>query len=319
MKVSYSILYPSVVFLVILFAVCSCGNNVMSPTAKITTVTTNYPSYQRQWSETAGYYGDLSSIAIFSQYAYVLDTTKNRVYKYNTNGTWLAQFGSSEISGGKCLSVDNNGYIYVSGYTTSKIWKYDASGVFQREYTYGGGSYFFQDVAIHSDCNSVLSALPLLDYKIARISNDNSYATYVSYTPTTQVYALTIDDEDNIYISFSSFDPTLVKMTPNGAQLWKKKSSDYPTAYPGFQTLHFGKKSKYIYATSMVANDETVYILNKAGVALCYTWGTSGTANGQFSNCSGVAEDDYGNIYVVDPGNFRVQVFSPYSIITNVK
>lgn len=41
-------------------------------------------------------------------------------------------------------------------------------------------------------------------------------------------------------------------------------------------------------------------------------WGTGGTGNGQFKNPSGVAvSPTNGRVYIVDPNNYRVQVFDP--------
>jgi streptogramin lyase len=40
-----------------------------------------------------------------------------------------------------------------------------------------------------------------------------------------------------------------------------------------------------------------------------YIWGSSGAGNGQFNNPSGICADNYGNIYVADTGNHRIQKF----------
>ncbi len=39
------------------------------------------------------------------------------------------------------------------------------------------------------------------------------------------------------------------------------------------------------------------------------SWGSRGTANGQFSTVHGIAIDAKGNVYAADPGNKRIQVF----------
>ena len=40
-------------------------------------------------------------------------------------------------------------------------------------------------------------------------------------------------------------------------------------------------------------------------------WGSEGTGNGQFNTPAGIAIDSSGNLYVVDEGNNRIQVFAP--------
>ncbi|MGH9996266.1 MAG: 6-bladed beta-propeller, partial [Nitrososphaeraceae archaeon] len=40
-------------------------------------------------------------------------------------------------------------------------------------------------------------------------------------------------------------------------------------------------------------------------------WGSKGSGEGQFIDPLGIALDTSGNVYVVDAGNRRVQVFAP--------
>ena len=65
-----------------------------------------------------------------------------------------------------------------------------------------------------------------------------------------------------------------------------------------------------------VAADDTAYVVDQGGVltlpadhAFLNTWGTTGTADGQFDNPTGVAIDSDGNVYIVDSNNDRIQKF----------
>jgi len=39
-------------------------------------------------------------------------------------------------------------------------------------------------------------------------------------------------------------------------------------------------------------------------------WGSGGSADGQFLGTAGIAVDIDGNVYVADPGNYRIQKFT---------
>jgi DNA-binding beta-propeller fold protein YncE len=55
------------------------------------------------------------------------------------------------------------------------------------------------------------------------------------------------------------------------------------------------------FVSTVEAEDPPVFLL---------TWGTTGTANGQFSFPPGLAVDANGNIYVADQGNYSIQKFT---------
>ncbi|RMG47190.1 MAG: 6-bladed beta-propeller [Acidobacteria bacterium] len=54
-----------------------------------------------------------------------------------------------------------------------------------------------------------------------------------------------------------------------------------------------------------------LFIYSTADGTLLETWGRRGTGDGEFNFPTNVALDRQGRVYVVDTGNFRVQVFAP--------
>jgi len=69
-----------------------------------------------------------------------------------------------------------------------------------------------------------------------------------------------------------------------------------------------------LYVTQSTKNDVSAFDIS-AGPAGPFpyigSWGTKGTANGQFNRPLGIATDSAGNVYVDDYGNSRVSVFTP--------
>ncbi|MBF0241475.1 MAG: hypothetical protein HQK64_03245 [Desulfamplus sp.] len=56
------------------------------------------------------------------------------------------------------------------------------------------------------------------------------------------------------------------------------------------------------------SSKKIVYVFTSDGKMLS-TWGSTGSANGQFQSPSGIAIDIYGNIYIADKENHRIQKF----------
>ena len=63
-----------------------------------------------------------------------------------------------------------------------------------------------------------------------------------------------------------------------------------------------------LYVTQSTKNSVSAFGLDGTYIG---SWGTKGTANGQFNRPLGIATDSAGNVYVDDYGNSRVSVFTP--------
>jgi DNA-binding beta-propeller fold protein YncE len=67
---------------------------------------------------------------------YVLDSDNHRVQKFNSEGTWLSQFGSYGAGDGQLsypwgLDADAEGRVYISDTNNDRIQVFDANGVRQ--------------------------------------------------------------------------------------------------------------------------------------------------------------------------------------------
>ena len=119
---------------------------------------------------------------------------------------------------------------------------------------------------------------------------------------------MTVDSSGNIYAAVPAeglvdvFSPagallrTIGTTAPNGALV---KPWDV-TISPDGSTLYVTETGKSCVAEFTLSSG-----------AFLGTWGTKGTANGEFDQPMGIAVDSAGRIYVNDYANDRIEVFKP--------
>jgi len=142
-----------------------------------------------------------------------------------------------------------------------------------------------------------------------------------------------VDPQDNVWI-VDQMSSMVIKFDPNGhvqMLLGRKAESERVPALPltqagggggrGGGLPGAGAQSDIFNRPTDVAWDAAgnIYVADGLGNArvakfdkngkFVRSWGSRGTANGQFSVAHGIAIDAKGNVYVADTGNKRIQVF----------
>jgi hypothetical protein len=135
-----------------------------------------------------------------------------------------------------------------------------------------------------------------------------------------------VDRQDNIWV-VDSYSSMVMKFAPDGRQIMllgrKPESVDIPSTPdtgrgnpPGS-----GAQSDLFQSPTDVAWDSAgnIFVADGIGNArvakftrdgvFVKSWGSRGTADGQFRIVHGIAVDANGNVYVADRGNNRIQVF----------
>jgi hypothetical protein len=138
-----------------------------------------------------------------------------------------------------------------------------------------------------------------------------------------------VDPQDNVWV-VDQMSTMVIKFDPQGRVqllLGRKAEAERVPAAPlnapagGRGANGAGAQSDLFNRPADVAWDAAgnIYVADGLGNAriakfdkngkFIRTWGTRGTANGQFSTVAGLAIDAKGNVYAADPGNKRIQVF----------
>jgi streptogramin lyase len=275
--------------------------------------------FTTKWGNTgasAGQFNDLQSVDVdSSDNVYAVDFTNSNVQVFSSTGTFIRSFGKgvnhttggdtcTAASGNDCgastlgtadgqffgagaIAVDASGSVYV-GDQSPRIQKFDLSGGFVSKVgTNGSGGpfdagLFFIDIATDSSGNVYTS-----DHDTSRIQKFNPVGASLNAWGSAGSAGgevggpagTAVDSAGNVYVAEQDND-RVTKYDSNGNFL-----------------LTWGKDVNQSTPGDVCTSGDT-----------CQA-GTSGTADGQFDEPSGLTVDSSGNVYVADSGNDRIQKF----------
>lgn len=243
---------------------------------------------------------------------WVADSGNNRVQKFDLNGNYVAQFGSSGTGNGKFstmqgISSDSSGYIYVADAGNNRVQKFDTSGTWWA--TFGGGL----------TCTGCASTSSCTCSSGSGIGYFNAPQIAVVNNSTSNVW---VADQGNARFQRFKSTGAWLQTASGGYTCTACVSTASCACYPGsgvsgmlgnglFASLKFMALDNY---GNVWASDGTANVIQKfdAYGNFLFQIGSSGSANGQFSTPQGIAVDAANNVLVVDSGNSRVQKFDPY-------
>lgn len=221
---------------------------------------------------------------------YVVDEDNDRIQKFDSNGTYISQFGgygTIEISGSNAdgkfnaprdMAQDSQGNIYVADGSNNRIQKFDKNGNFIAKWGANGG--------------------------------DGSNGTGNGEFDFPE--SIVIDSSDNIYVGEAN-NYRVQKLDKNGNFIakWGANGGD---GSPGPGDGEYGNIRGLAIAPDgnlLVVDDGNYRIqkINSTTGAFISKFGSYGSADGQFNAPAGIATDSNGNIYVADMYNYRVQKF----------
>jgi DNA-binding beta-propeller fold protein YncE len=219
-----------------------------------------------------GRFNNPRGVAIDSDgYIYVADTGNNRIQKFDSGGTFIAQWGSpgireSQFNQPSGIGVDLNGRIYVADTGNNRIQKFDSEGKFVAQWGGMGAEEgkFNVPIAVTADLFRNIYVADLKNNRVQIFESDGTFITKL----------------DGTGIGETSFSPVGLAVDTDGN----------------------------IFIADSRSNKIQKYDIEKRFVT---RWGSYGREDIQFGNLSSVAVNFQGNVYVADTGNNRIQMFDP--------
>ncbi len=284
------------------------------------------PVFARTWGTTGGGSGLFDSPESIDTNAdgsrvYVADTSNHRIQEFDPRGNFVRGWGSFGTGAGLFnrpvdLAVADNGDVYVADLNNNRVQQFSASGVFIRQWGSAGvgNSQFNQPHGVEVSGNDVFVA-DLGNDRVQRFDRSGNFVQSIGGTgsgagqldgpggvatdSTGRIYVADLFNHRIQYFNFTGGD--------EGA--WGTQ---------GAGTGQFG-----LPVDVAVGPDDTVYVVDYsnhrvqefarptgAGApAQMASWGTQGSAAGQFLNPESIAVAGHQH-YVADGGNDRIQVFT---------
>ncbi|MEK6794290.1 MAG: hypothetical protein AABZ39_05915 [Spirochaetota bacterium] len=237
---------------------------------------------------------------------FIVDTGNHRIQKFSSTGTFLMKFGANGTGDGKFntpegLTLDTDGNIYVADNANARIQKFTASGVFLGWWGKGsvtsgwhapgsgetgvGGSglgEFNSPYGVAYDPAGYIYTMELGSRRLQKFTTAGSYITEwggsgIGDGLFDMPYGLCVDPAGYVIV-VDTFNDRVQKFAPSGALVgWWGQDG---TTFSGWHAPGSGQNGNF-----------------------------PGTGDCQFNSPRRIACDAAGNVYVVDWGNNRIQVF----------
>jgi len=277
--------------------------------------------YLFQWGSSgsgAGQFADPYGVALDAAgNVYVVDSSNNRIQKFDGNGTYLAQWGSTGSGDGQFsrplgVAVDAAGNVYVTDASNNRVQKFDRDGAYLTQWgSYGSGNGQFTDpigVAVDADGNVYVSDAGN-NNRIQKFDSNGAYLTQWGGSGTgngkfTLPSGVAVDAAGNIYVADHD-NYRIQKFDSNGIYLaqWDSNGSGDGQFYFPNSVAVDGAGNVYVTDGSY-----RVQQFDSNGTYLAQ-WGSFGSGDGQFRFPQGIAINAAGTVYVADRSNNRIEAF----------
>jgi sugar lactone lactonase YvrE len=288
--------------------------------------------YLTQWGNKGSGNGQFNSPHSITMDAsgnfYVTDEGNYRVEKFNHSGGFIRRWGSEgddvagKFSNVTQIAVDRSGNVFTVDQTSINVQKFDSMGNFITKWggfaNLGTGNGQFTDPAgIAVDASGNVYVSDIANNNIQKFTNNGRYLKqwgstgYYGQGQFNEPASLAVDAIGNVYVA--DFNGNYVQKFDSSGRFLKQWGSNTDPNFPHPYSLAVDDSAN-IFVTYLYAGDY-VDKFDSSGVFKARI-GTTGSGNGQLKSPYGMTVDKLGNLYVVDHGNNRVEVFAKQSIVT---
>jgi DNA-binding beta-propeller fold protein YncE len=244
---------------------------------------------------------------------YVVDLGNNRIQKFDSNGTYLAQWGLLPPSfqwapGGHGVAVDSSGNVYVVDSNENRIEKFSSNGTLLTQWGSAGNGdgQFWEPIGVAVDSSGNVYIADMGNYRIQKFNSSGNYLSQWGSHGSgdgqfSNPYAVAVDSAGNVYVSDTGYDNHRIqKFTSSGTYLiqWD-----------------------ILFSNAMglaVDSSGNIYVGGNAGIIQKFN--SNGNLltqwSGQFGEPWGLAVDSTGNVYVSDTYNNHILKYGPTNTIS---
>ena len=258
---------------------------------------------------------------------FVPDRVRSDIQKFTHEGVFLSKFGGPGSGPGQfnvpySIAHDSNNNIYVSDRENNRIQKLTNDGVFITELKSINGKNFVMPEDLAFDfTNGDLYITDTGNNRIVKLDKNLNFILQWGSKGTgdgqfDHPHAIDVGPDRNVYVS-SGFQPYIQKFDPNGKFIkkWGKEGSGDGEMIMFLEHLDVDSEGRVFLINNNIR--PVVQVWDSEGNYLTkFGSEKEGSANGQLAEPEHVTVDNDGKPFIVDSGNFRIQVFTPEVVST---
>ncbi len=250
------------------------------------TFTTGYTSIFGSLGSGNGQLRDPTGVAVDSKgNVWVADTENNRVEEFSPSGEYLSQVGSEGTGDGQFrgpagLAIGPNDNLWVADSENNRVEEFSAEGKYITHFGSSGGGIgqFTEPSGVAVAPNGDIWIADSRKYRVEEFSPKGEYITEIG--PLYHPEGVAVDSGGDVWV-VDTRNNRVEEFSPSGAFV---------------RVFGWGVENGEAHAEACTTE--------------CLA-GIAGSKEGQLDEPTGIAVDPYGNLWVVDSGNNRVEEFTP--------